>query len=153
MLVRNGRKAETPLLGLDDLRPCMAFSSLRRIELNTEWNVGLTDSDLPRLIPAWPNLEHLLINEYFGWNTRGGITPDGLVQLLQTCRSLRAIAIAIDTRGYTEVPPTSRALTSLGLTSPAAFHINVLDSIIEADSVPAIAACLVTSIVPCPNNF
>ena len=66
MLVRNGRKAETPLLGLDDLRPCMAFSNLRRIELNTEWNVGLTDSDLPRLAPAWPNLEHLLINEYFG---------------------------------------------------------------------------------------
>ena len=56
--------------------------------------------------------------------------------------SLRAIAIVIDTRGYTEIPPTSPALVSIGLTSPAAFRINVLDPIIEADSMPLIATCL-----------
>ena len=83
-----------------------------------------------------------MVDVYLGRNTRGGITPDELVQLLQTCRSLRAIAIVIDTRGYTEIPPTSPALVSIGLTSPAAFRINVLDPIIEADSMPLIATCL-----------
>ena len=49
MLVRNGRKPEAPLLDLDDLRSCMAFSNIR---LNIEWNVGLTDSNLLKLVSA-----------------------------------------------------------------------------------------------------
>ena len=34
----------------------------------------------------------LRIDSFSGWDTLGGITPDGLRQLLQTCRSLDSIA-------------------------------------------------------------
>lgn len=49
----------------------MAFSSLRQLELNTEWNVGLTDSELLALTSSWPHLEFLFINlelEHARWN-------------------------------------------------------------------------------------
>jgi hypothetical protein len=131
----NVPRSELSLLGLEDLRPCMAFSNLRHIELNIECNVGLTDSQALTLASAWLKLEYFLINMDWGWNSLGGITPGGLVQLLQTCRSLSRIALALDTRGYTE----SRPSQSLGLTLPPELSINVVDSIIEAESVPAVA--------------
>jgi hypothetical protein len=130
-------RSESPPLGLEDLRPCMVLSNLRRMELDIGWNVDLTDSQVLTLASAWPKLEHFLINEGWGWNSRGGITPGGLVQLLQTCRSLGGIALALDTRGYTESGP-SHALASIGLTLPHRFSIDVVDSIIEAESVPAV---------------
>ncbi|KAF8124991.1 hypothetical protein EV363DRAFT_1077367, partial [Boletus edulis] len=49
-------------------------------------------------------LEALRINMHgFGWDTCGGITPNGLPRLLQTYRSLCLISVAIrvDTRRYT----------------------------------------------------
>ena len=125
-------------LDLEDLRPCMALTSLRRIDISL-WcnNVGLTDSGLLELATAWPRLEDLKINSDRGWCTSGGITPNGLLQLLQTCRSLSQVALAIDTRGYTESPPSP---ASPGVTFPRALSIDVLDSVIEVESVPAIAA-------------
>ena len=134
----NVLRSEAPLLDLEDLRPYMTLSNLRRIELDIEWNVDLTDSEVLMLASTWPKLEHLLINADWGWNSLGGITPDGLVQLLQTCRSLSGIALAFDTRGYTESHP-SQAPASLGLTLPREFSIDVVDSIIEAESVSAVA--------------
>jgi hypothetical protein len=133
----NVLRSESPLLGLEDLRPCMVLSNLRHIELNIEWNVDLTDNQVLMLASAWPKLEHFLINEDWGWNSRGGITPDGLLQLLQTCRSLSGIALALDTRGYTESCPNETP-ACLGLTLPREFSIDVVDSIIEAESVPAV---------------
>ena len=127
------------LLCLEDLQPCMAFSSLRHLVVNIDWNVGLTDSGLLALASTWPHLESLSINAYLGRRTLGGITPDGLRQLLQKCRSLSSIALAIDTRGYTELP-SSGLLASLGLPLPPTISLNVLDSIIEAESVLALAA-------------
>lgn len=97
--------SDPPVLTADDLRPSMALRNLRHISLDLGWNVGLTDAELLELASAWPRLEHLLINEDWGWQTSGGITPDGLVGLLQTCRSLSRISLAIDTRSYTETPP------------------------------------------------
>ncbi|KAF8550074.1 hypothetical protein OG21DRAFT_1514495 [Imleria badia] len=138
-LPSNNIRSEAPLLGLEDLWQCTAFSSLRHLQLDIEWNVGLADSELLALTSAWPHLEHLSINVDLGWNTPGGITPNGLLQLLQKCPSLNDIALAIDTRGYTELP-SSGLLASLGLTLPRTIYLNVLDSIIEAESVPAIAA-------------
>ena len=132
----NVPRSELPLLGLEDLRPCMAFSDLRHIELNIECNVGLTDTQLLTLASTWPKLERFLINVDWGWGSLGGITPGGLVRLLETCRSLREVALVLDTRGYTE----SRPSQSLGLTLPPEFLINLVDSVIEAESVPAVAA-------------
>ncbi|KAF8120218.1 hypothetical protein EV363DRAFT_1281596 [Boletus edulis] len=129
----------TRVLGFEDLRPCMAFTNLHSIELSMDWQVDLTDNELLSLTSTWPHLERFHINRWWGWNTLGGITPNGLVQLLQICPSLMDICVAIDTRGYTEIPPPLQK--PVRLTSPyTRFHINVLDSFIEAESVPAIAA-------------
>ena len=138
---------DTRVLKFEDLRPCMAFSNLRRIDLNLTWKVDLTDSELLTLSSAWPRLEHLLINMDSGWNTPGGITPNGLLQLLQACRSLWEIALVIDTRGYTEFRESP---ASLGSRLPATFSIDVLDSFIEEESVPAIATFLAV-IAPGPD--
>jgi hypothetical protein len=134
----NVLRSEAPPLGLEDLRPWMAFRNLRSIQLNIEWNVNLTDTQVLMLASAWPKLEILEINRDWGWNSLGGITPGGLVQLLQACRSLCEVALALDTQGYTESCP-SQAPASLGLTLPC-FEINVVDSIVEAESVSAVAA-------------
>ncbi|KAF8439808.1 hypothetical protein L210DRAFT_3540386 [Boletus edulis BED1] len=128
---------DRPVLVLEDLRPYMEFSNLRCINLAIEWKVDLTDSELLALASKWPHLEKLLINTEWGWNTQGGITPNGLLQLLQACRLLTRIALAIDTRGYTEIPPSP---ASLGLTLARLSFINVLDSLIEEECVPAITA-------------
>lgn len=138
----------TPVLGFEDLQPLMAFSKLRRMEFSVLWEVVLSDSDLLTLASAWPHLEQLVINARWGWNTLGGITPNGLLQLLQTCQSLTEVAIAIDTRGYTEFRESS---TILGLTLPPTFSINVIDSLIDEESVPAITAFFVGLGVSCPN--
>lgn len=111
---------------------------------------GPADSELLVLASAWPQLECLLINQKWGWKNRGGITPDGLLRLLKTCRSFSriAIAIAIDTRGYTDSPPRGSPV-SFGLALPPRFGIDVLDSIIEAESVPAVAAFFASIGAPC----
>lgn len=76
-------------LCLDYLRPCMPSSRLRFIEINIKWDVYLTNNDVLSLASACPKLHTLCINERRGWNTNsGGITPNGLLQLLQTCQDL-----------------------------------------------------------------
>ena len=116
----------------------MTFINLRCIDLDfCGYRVCLTEIELLELASAWPRLEVFKINKEWGWHTRSGITPNGLLQLLQACRSLNQIALAIDTRGYTVF---SQSPASLGLTLPRTFSIDVLDSIIEEESVAVIAA-------------
>ena len=59
------------------------------------------------------------------------------MHLLQKCQSLSWIGTAIDTRGYIEVPRSQARQASL---LPRPLFIDVADSNIEAESVPAIAA-------------
>ncbi|KAF8555289.1 hypothetical protein OG21DRAFT_1483962 [Imleria badia] len=125
-----------PVLGFEDLQPCMVFTNLHHLDLIFTWDVDLTDSELLVLASAWPHLERFSIIIAYGWDTSAGITPDGLVQLLQTCPSLREVALAIDTRGYTEFRESP---ASLGLTLPRTLYIHVIDSAVEAESVPAMA--------------
>ncbi|KAF8135801.1 hypothetical protein EV363DRAFT_1429498 [Boletus edulis] len=137
---------DRPLFGLEDLAPCMAFSHIRTIKFDVEYQVHMTDSQLLTLVSAWPRLEQININQSRGWNTRGGVTPNGLLQLLRTKHSLYRVTLAIDTRGYTEtnIPP------SHGRILPRAFRlIGVVDSFIEAESVPAMAAFFAGVVSPC----
>ena len=129
--------ASGTMLGSRDLRPWMRFSNLRLLEVDIQWKVDLMDSELLTLASAWPRLECLIINDGWGWGTLGGITPNGLLQLLQTCPSLSRAALAIDTRGYSTL---SQSPAFLGWTFPPEFTLHVVDSFIEAESVPAIAA-------------
>ncbi|KAF8553372.1 hypothetical protein OG21DRAFT_1510314 [Imleria badia] len=133
-------RSAAPLLCLEDLRPCMALSNLRELYFDIEWNVGLTDPELLTLAAAWPHLEKFYINTSWGWNTPCGITPNGLVQLLHTCPLLYKITLAMDTRGYTELSPSGSLASFEWRPLPFLYSINVLDSIIEEESVPAIAA-------------
>lgn len=137
------RSAHFPL-DFEDLRPCMVFSNLRVMDLNVECNVDLTNKQVLTLVSAWPKLESLSINDKWGWNSTGGITPGGLVQLLQICPSLHWIALRLDTRGYTEVP------ANLGWT-PSKLSIDVLDAGIEAESVQAVVAFFYALSASCPK--
>ncbi|KAF8123893.1 hypothetical protein EV363DRAFT_1227965 [Boletus edulis] len=145
----NSLRSEVPLLSFEDLQPCTAFSNLRLVDVDIGWSVGLTDGDLLTLTMAWPRLEGFSINLYWGWSVESrGITPSGLLQVLQTCRSLKSVSLAIDTRGYTEFPPPQAAP---GLTLLRPLSIRVLDSVIDAESVPAMAAFF-AGIAP-PDDF
>ncbi|KAH0827379.1 hypothetical protein J3R83DRAFT_4032 [Lanmaoa asiatica] len=127
-------------LTLEDFRPCMTFDHLRRIDISTALTVNLTDDDLLELASAWPHLEYLLINEASGWKTDGGITPNGLLQLLQKLKSLHHFCLAIDTRGYKEIPPALASTRIAKFTPRIPFSVNVADSIIQPESVDALAA-------------
>lgn len=127
-------------LTLDDIRPCMVFDHLRSININIASTVNLTDDDLLELASAWPRLEYLLINEESGWKTERGITPNGLLQLLQELKSLHHFCLAIDTRGYTEIPPALGSSRIPEFTPRIPFFVNVADSIIQPESVDALAA-------------
>jgi hypothetical protein len=128
-------------LTIDDIRPCMAFHQLRRIDINIASTVNLTDGDLLDLASACPHLECLLINEEWGWKiaTGGGITPDGILQLLQRLGSLRHFCLAIDTRGYAEVSPALEKARIAGIIPRMPLSVNVADSIIHPASVDALA--------------
>ncbi|KAF8434542.1 hypothetical protein L210DRAFT_3553172 [Boletus edulis BED1] len=139
-------------LCFNNLQPWVGFNNLRRLELNIDSNVDLTDTEMLTLASAWPQLIHLLINADCGWKSHGGITPGALVRLLETCRSLKQIALAIDTRGYTQVPP-GQMPGSLGLTLPPEFSIDVVDSVIEAESVPAVTTFFSGLATCCGSRF
>ncbi|KAF8549980.1 hypothetical protein OG21DRAFT_1447173 [Imleria badia] len=130
--------AHRDVLDLEDLRPCMMFSNLRHITISIEWKVGLTDGNLLALASAWPHLEYLEMNSRWGWQTPG-ITPDGLARLLQICQSLNFVALALDTRGYIEIP-AGESQEIIASRVQLLLCVDVLDSIIEAESVPAITA-------------
>ncbi|KAF8124978.1 hypothetical protein EV363DRAFT_1435127 [Boletus edulis] len=138
---------DRPVLGLEDLRLYVPFSNLHSIRLDIEWKIDLTDSELLMLVSTWPCLEELSINREWGWNTFGGITPNGLLQLLQSCPLLTVIALAIDTRA--KIPPSP---TSLGFL-PRLYDINFVDSFIEEGSVPAIAAFIASLVASCKLYF
>ncbi|KAF8441630.1 hypothetical protein L210DRAFT_3644884 [Boletus edulis BED1] len=53
----------THVLGFEDLRPCMAFSNLRYLDLGIDWQVDLTDNELLLLTSTWPHLEKFSINK------------------------------------------------------------------------------------------
>ncbi|KAF8434544.1 hypothetical protein L210DRAFT_3553196 [Boletus edulis BED1] len=137
-------------LCFDNLRSWVGFSNLRRLELNINSNVDLTDTEMLTLASAWPQLTHLLLNADWGWKSHGGITPGALVRLLQTCRFLEQIALAIDTRGYTRVPPWQ---TNLSFTLPPGCLINVVDSAIQEESVPAVATFFSGLETCCESDF
>ncbi|KAF8135769.1 hypothetical protein EV363DRAFT_1321586 [Boletus edulis] len=148
-LVFTNSQVPIGILTFDDVRPMMAFNNLRRLWLDVFLNVGLTDVDLVKLAFAWPNLEQLVINDRYGWGTHvvRGITPDGLFHLLQTCPSIYDLCLAIDTRGYTHVPPDQSPARLEYKSKDILLSLNFVDSVIEEESVQAMAT-FVAGIAP-----
>lgn len=119
-------------LTLDDLHPSMAFINLRDVHVNLEWSVDLTDSDLLVLASEWPHLHTLVINEHWGWRTTGGITFQGLVQLLQKCPSLVELCVALHTDSHVDLPP---GFETGFLPPPCLRKLNLADSPIRSAAV------------------
>lgn len=126
-------------LTLDDIRPCMTFGQLRRIDINIASTVNLTDADLLELASACHHLERLAINEEWGWKTTGGVTLSGLLQLLEKLRSLHHFCLAIDTWSCTEVPLALESARVAGYVPRVPLSVNVADSVIQPESVEALA--------------
>lgn len=107
----------------------MAFRNLHLIEFNIKRKVGLTENEVIMLASAWPQMEHLYINPDWGWSCQKGITPAGLLCLLQICRSFSRIALVLDVQGYIETSP-DHVPASLRSTLPPRIILDVLDSVI-----------------------
>ena len=129
VLIESGHR-----LTLGDVRPCMAFVNLRHVHINLQWYVDLTDSDLLALASEWPRMHSLVINDRWGWRTTGGITLQGLLQLLQACRSLSELCIAIRTDSF--VNPVHGFET--GFLAPPSLALSLADSPIRSVDVPAL---------------
>ncbi|KAF8441631.1 hypothetical protein L210DRAFT_3664767 [Boletus edulis BED1] len=123
-----------PILVFEDLQPCMPLRNLRFIFLAIEWVVNLSDSELLTLTSVWPHISSFMS---VGAGTRGVEVRQ--MDCYSSCSpSLNRIALAMDTRGYT-IPPSSLGL-ELALPPKLSLSVNVVDSIIEAESMPAISA-------------
>ena len=129
-------RSEALVFDMEDLQPCLALGNITVLRLDIKWHVNLKDSGVLALALSWPHLKVLSINMHSGWNMQGGITLNGLLQLFRICLLLHSINVAVDTRGYTEFP-SSGLLANQTLPH---ILIDIIDSKIEAESVPAIAA-------------
>ncbi|KAG9316209.1 hypothetical protein JVU11DRAFT_2236 [Chiua virens] len=122
----------------DDLRPLMALKNLRRFDFHLQWEVVLTDDDLLELSWRWRQ-------------TSGGITPDGILRLLQTCPSIKELALLVDTRSSVEACLSLRPpLDGFGLKLSHTLFIDIANFTIEEASVPAMVAFFVhlTYLIP-----
>ena len=122
-------------LTLEDLRLSIAFINLRHVYINIQWFIGLADDNLLALASAWPHIHSLVINDQWGWRTTGGITLQGLLQLLQKCGPLCELCIAIHTGSFIN-PPHGFDMGSL--TPPSLLTLNLADSPIRSADFPAL---------------
>ncbi|KAG9316176.1 hypothetical protein JVU11DRAFT_2197 [Chiua virens] len=136
-------------LALDDLSPCMMFTNLRHMKINLQWSVDMTDSDLLALASAWPYIQTLSINDKWGWRTTGGgITLHGFSQLLQQCRQLSTLCIAIRTESRVDIATMHRSEGGIFdrpsmSTTGSLLTINLLDSPIQPVDVPMLVTFFV----------
>ncbi|KAF9225243.1 hypothetical protein BS17DRAFT_730527 [Gyrodon lividus] len=129
---------QTYTLTFEDLFPLACFSNLTSVTLDTGYFVYLEDDDMLSLGASWPNIRQLSINEQRGWGTSSGLTPRGLVRLLQKCKLLQNLCVVIDTRDFSSIPLDRPSYGSVVNST----CINVLDSVIDPQSATALAAFL-----------
>ena len=119
----------------DRLRPLTVFVNIKSITLDIPCGVDLNERELLTLASSWPHLEEFEVCKDYDWATSSGITPEGFLQLLERCRSLRVLYFMFDTRGYTEIP---QGHPWRGLTMPKHAFIHLLNSPIEEESIKAL---------------
>ena len=133
----NPSVANSPLYNItfERLRPLMVFVNIQSIALHIPCGVDLNERELLILASSWPQLETFELGEDYDWATSSGITPEGFLQLLERCRSLRVFCLKFDTRGYTEIP---QGHPWRGLTVPKDSSISFFKSPIEEESIEAL---------------
>lgn len=117
------------------LRPLTVFANIISITLDIPCGADLNERELLCLASSWPHLENFEVGEDYDWPPSSAITPEGFLQLLERCRSLRVLYFMLDTRGYTEIP---RGHPWRGLTMPKGTFIHLLNSPIEEESIMAL---------------
>lgn len=127
------------LTTFDDIRPCMVFDQLRCLDINIASVVKLTDDDLLELASTCTHLECLLINKEWGWQTTDGITPDGLLQLLQKLGSLRHVCLVMDSRDYKDISPAFQQAQIAGAIPRIPLFMNLVDSLVHPRSLKALS--------------
>lgn len=127
--------AGRPVLTPEDVHPLLALN-LASIIIDLNCIIDLNDSDLLGLASACPRLSSLAVNNTYGW-AAPGITPTCLIQILQRCR-LSDVCIALDTQHHTLLSPMQP--DDRNSNSPLSITLDVADSAIQAESVPALAA-------------
>ena len=130
----------------DRLRPLTVFVNIQSITLDIPCGVDLNERELLTLASSWPHLEKFEVGEDSDWPTSSAITPEGFLQLLERCRSLRVLCFMLDTRGYTEIP---QGHPWRGLTMPKHAFIHLLNSPIEEASIKALGVFF--HVAPYPN--
>ena len=119
----------------DHLRPLTVFTNIQSITINLRCGVDLDERELLCLAASWPRIDHFAVCDTQPRTEATGITPGGLVQLLERCRSLRILYVNFDVRGYTE-PPQGHPWR--GLRMPKRAHLHLQNSPIEEESVYAL---------------
>ncbi|KAH7886322.1 hypothetical protein F5I97DRAFT_1928176 [Phlebopus sp. FC_14] len=130
-LVQTPDSLAHPLV-LEDFAPLMSFNKLVEMEIETYSRADLSDGDLLALASSWPDMRILVLRLNLGTASMG-ITPPSLLRVLQRCKSLDTLSIAIDTRDFTNIPkdrPGGGYTSSISL-------IEVVDSVItEMEVIP-----------------
>ena len=116
---------------LDLLRPLTVFVNIKAITLDIPCGADLNECELLCLASSWPNLDMFVVGKDYDWKESSSITPEGFLQLMERCRSLRIFFFMFNTRGYTEIP---QGHPWRGLTMPQGAYINVLHSPIGKES-------------------
>lgn len=88
----------------DVFRPLLSLRALKQLHVTTFHGYQLDDATLRDMSEAWPLLEVLELG-YEGWRGQSRCTWMGLISLLNQCRNLQAVTIAICKCSLPNIPP------------------------------------------------
>lgn len=83
------------ILDIATLAPLLALPHLEEFAIYTHHPFNLGDHDLGKVAKAWPKLRELFLGRH-GWGEPSSITPKGLASLINQCRHISMLSLAID---------------------------------------------------------
>ncbi|KZP23317.1 hypothetical protein FIBSPDRAFT_930633 [Athelia psychrophila] len=87
------------ILDIETLAPLLSLPHLGWLNISTPHPFNLCDRDLWKIATAWPELQTLTLGRH-GWGVPSLITPNGLASLLNQCRQLSSLSLAIDASAF-----------------------------------------------------
>lgn len=92
---RHGVNMADMLINGNMLRPLLPFANMKELSISTTNSFKLDNAMLRDMAMAWPKLQTLELG-ISGWGAPSGISPAGLIPLLENCQNLRNLSIVID---------------------------------------------------------